>query len=95
MDDALTLPAGAIDGHLSSDHPLAIRKALSGLGGGLTGRMVNYKPRDLWDLDTMTLPRAAKKARLRYRKFVKDFVEPRALRLDTAGHLPPARCIPR
>ena len=82
-----------IEGHVAPLHmlnPLQRIKELNTLGRALT----HYGPKDLWEMDTASLPAALGHLRRRVRQFAQTHMAPNVRLLDEAEHAQPGTLHP-
>jgi len=77
----------SLDGHVAFDDSLSPFKAISKLPR--SSRLVShYTPRNIWDEDTLKLPKSLQNYRKMLRQFAQSTLAPAALSGDIAQHLP-------
>ncbi len=84
------LNSHTLDGHVASSDLLSPFKAMAKLP--ITSRVISqYTPTNLWDEDTLKLPKTMQTYRKKVRHFAQTVIKPHALSGDIAPHLPPGQ----
>ena len=87
-------PYRHLEEYVAPESEYSTRKAFSGLSP-LSRSIIQYDPLSLWEDDTRRLPKALANYRREVRLFSERHLQPLAMEMDTAGHLPAGELSPK